>query len=849
MTMQAAEILGSKKRVLRLFKPRSIFPERMDHVYFVHTYSSQDSEFKPGHGVQAIRFKDGRLYIDDLPVLKPYFGSDLVTWKQQAKDHFTSGHLHIAGGGTELHGVVYRGSSASDAVQHDVFATSVAPVPYNTHISTSRYPAGTDPNKIPSDGWQTGLTLGIGYEQKVGDLVPVPVVTLDQQDISNFTTWSIDPKTQNTVLLLALDPSVVCDFDSSLYLQGSVEFDVLQVNPTFSGTLSSTCADQSGTGVYLWKGEANPQAAALTDDRVTAHFLSAMNFSPLAITEDELVQDDGLSVADLMSIVPDDSVSQTANDLLVENMKWAMAQDSDESKWLSKYFGEQPPVLSPSQQAVASKSLSWYQGHFAKSYLGWSFANYAGPNAPSVNLNADQKLKLKNFMQTGMAKDDDFNTQQNGVYLTAFIQAQPRLQNYINDTASNWAQQLFNVITSPAQMTLMINRVFGAAGEKGTMTPANNFATLLSALQPSAALAQQYIQAVLSGTLSNCAHQTTTTKDIVMEWLPDFLQEFLDQIAHGGTVPDEAALAAQQLRDMMQEMGGNISTVAGEIADFLVNANGANILQKTQTAETAFVKKWPKFAKVGQMMFFAAWCMGVVMVIKAFQNWSNLSPEDKAKTVTSAVTLGLEGLEIVPKFIQGVKEMGLDGWKKFTEWRNSLKAEERVGLIQEEVDPDWVENGAKEVAEVFDAEGGVIKAEGTLWDSILETGSKVIGVLGICASAALAVMSTIDFVNDIKSGQPITKEALDGIMMVTNIAMTVCLVLDLVVASTVFAMAGAVFAIIGMIVAIVMMFESKPKNPLDDFMSDVIIPFVDGLPPQTPPPNPSGGSTPTLVLA
>ena len=90
------------------------------------------------------------------------------------------------------------------------------------------------------------------------------------------------------------------------------------------------------------------------------------------------------------------------------------------------------------------------------------------------------------------------------------------------------------------------------------------------------------------------------------------------------------------------------------------------------------------------------------------------------------------------------------------------------------------------------------------------------------------------------SGQPVSKIVVDGIMAAANIGMTVCLVLDLVVATTVFAMAAAVFAVIGIIVAIIAMFVVKPKNPLDEFMTDTVIPFIDGLPPQTAPPSPGG---------
>lgn len=821
----------SRSRTLRLFHKPTVHPHKLNLAYFAHVYSEEQFSFVRDNGVQAIVFQDGKLHIDNIHIVKPYYGVDMVTWKQQTKEHFTSGHLFFSRGGTELHGMIYKGKNADDAKEHHVTATSIPPVPYKTKITKTRLDAGTDPSKIPSGDWQDGLVLEIGFEQSIGENIPTPKVILNDNDISSYTSWSIDSVTHNTVLLFNLDSGIVCDFDNSLYLDGSIQFDVMKPLPTFSGTIAGKCSDQSGSGVYFWQGEAESQSA----------FHANLNFAPVLLSENDLIQNDNnLSVAELMSIVPDDSVSSTANDLLMENMKWAMGLNSTEKDWLSMFFGENPPVIPPGRQTLVNKSLNWYQQDFAKAYLGWSIANYSGPNAPTKNLNNDQKLKLKYYLQTGMAKDSDFNIQQNGIYIDAFIQAKPRLQSYLADAGGNWAQQLFDVITSPAQITLMINRVWGAAGQPGTMAPANNFATLLTVLQPSGDLASKYIQYVVTGTLGNTVHQTTfKDKDIIMQWMPDFLQEFLNQIATRGTVPDSAKLAAEQLQLMLQDMGGKMTDLASELTDFVINANGANLLEKTRNAESAFALKYPKFAKVGQMMFFAGWCMGVIMVIKAFQNWKDLKPEDKAKAIISAVGLGFQGLEIVPTFIQGIKNMGIEGWQKFTQWRNGIKTQDEMIEMNKLVDGEWVKNGATETTPLFDSATGTIKTAGTTWEAICDIASKVIAVVGIAVSAAFAVLSTIDFIDDLKEGQPITKTVFDGIMMVTNIATTVCLVLDLFVATTVFAMAAAVLAVVGIIVAIIEMFVVKPKNPLDDFMSATVIPFVNGLPNQTPPPGTS----------
>jgi hypothetical protein len=833
-------------RTLKLFARPTFDPRALRQTYSAHAFEHEQAAFVAGHGVGEIRLDGGRLFVDEIPVLRPHMSHESLSWRQQAKGTFTAGNLWFARGGTELHGTVYRGTSSADATEHHVLATTIQPVAYDTRITTAREPDGTDPSTLPDSAWQTGLTLEIGYEMSTGDSAPTPVVCLNGEDVSDMTSWTIDDKTQQTVLMLALDPSIVCSLDPSLYLTGRIAFDQYKPLPTFSGTVSATCADQTGTGAYLWTGAARASA-----DGAAAPRPAAASPEPLELTAEHLEDDPSLSIAELMSIVPDSSVSDTANNMLLENMKWAMGQDSTEKGWLEMFTGEEPPVLSPDRQNVAAKSTTWYQQQFAKAYFGWGFTNYSGPNAPSVNLDDGQKLKLKYFLQTGMAKDPDFNLQQNGIYLQAFVGSKPRLQAYLADGGEKWAQQLYGVVTSPPQITLMVNRIFGTGGLQGAMTPANNFATLLSALEgPAGPLAKNYIQMVTTAVLTQLAHMTTwQDQGAVMEWLPAFLQTFLDQVATNQSLPDEAKIVAQQIHDMAQQLGGQVERVAEEAAAFVLNANGANILEKTQNAEIAFVKKWPQFQKVGQMLFFAAWCVGVVMVVKAFQNWKDLTPEQKGEAVLEAVSLGLSAVDVFPPILSGLKSMGLAGWQKFTAWRFGPEAQDQVADMNKlQSGEDFVENAANETTPLLDASTQTIKTAGTTWETVFATASKVVAIVGVVISAAFAVLSTYTFIKDILDGAPITQEVFDGIMAVTNIAMTVCLILDLVLATTVFAIAAAVLAIVGLVIALIEMFVVKPENPLDAFMKSTVIPFVDGLPAQTPPPAP-GGTTVRVALA
>src|SRR5262249_47373840 len=177
-------VMTAELKTLRFYRAPVADFETLNRHYHVHVHSDDHSDFIRGHLVQgheidSIRFENGQLFVDDVPILKPDFGTDTVTWRQQTQSHFTSGYLYFASEGKELHGVVSRGTNAQDAVTQDILATSVpifastlAQSPdesslshYTTQITTQRYAADhiKDPYNLPKDDWRPGARLGIGY--------------------------------------------------------------------------------------------------------------------------------------------------------------------------------------------------------------------------------------------------------------------------------------------------------------------------------------------------------------------------------------------------------------------------------------------------------------------------------------------------------------------------------------------------------------------------------------------------------------------------------------------------------------------------------------------------------------
>ena len=112
-----------------------------------------------------------------------------------------------------------------------------------------------------------------------------------------------------------------------------------------------------------------------------------------------------------------------------------------------------------------------------------------------------------------------------------------------------------------------------------------------------------------------------------------------------------------------------------------------------------------------------------------------------------------------------VKDMSVDIFNKIKAWRNSPDAQKSINEMGESVDPNYLQEGIDETTKLFNAETKTIEGEGTLWEKVFGGPFKVVlKVVGILVAAAVAAFSVYDLVQDIRSGQPITKTVLDGVM-------------------------------------------------------------------------------------
>jgi hypothetical protein len=404
--------------------------------FYLHTFD-EDHGWQPCAALPHLTVQNGGLALGGIEVVRPELRADQLYFRQHARDaqgtHYLAGQLFLHSNGIDAHGTINFGDSEETAVRYEVLATTIATAHYTTRLTTGTYPQGTDPATVPASDWAPGLALEIGFRQQIGNTVPTPVVILDGQDLSEYARYRADDR--YTYIDLTLD-DVACSFLPDCYRTTSLAFEAAALDPVGKGYVEALCSAPKGRraapNVRLWEATSALMAQEPAPLRTPMQMLS--------------MTDSAANLNELVTILPDEVVSDDANAMLMRNMKWAMGQDPTQRKWLADFFGETPPVISePGQQALVRQGIEWYQKKFSKAYLTKSFNTFHGPNEPQNRLPEDKAKALDDFLKSGLAKDKDFNTQHQGIYVDAYIGCKPALSKYINDTTSEvvgWAQTM-----------------------------------------------------------------------------------------------------------------------------------------------------------------------------------------------------------------------------------------------------------------------------------------------------------------------------------------------------------------------------------------------------------------------
>lgn len=787
------------------------------NVYDLLVYHKESAmDLKIADSLNELVISKGDVWLDGEKIHHPEFGLKSVNWSQQTSDSFCSGVLHFSVDGLAFTGTIHKGKTASAATAIHVTGTA-APTIFETNIIC-------DASKL------TGLNFKLGYKPSGMGGFPVSIRELglddNYQDIAPISSMKVDPQNNQLIVSIEFDPDIAAagyamfgeiwpaNFSLELSWDGkSFSGNMNQYDPQSQKPKPESCD---------WSGVSSPHSALIKDQALRLLAMAAPKKLSAAAPQ--------LSVGDLMTISPD-GVRDLANTMLIENMKYAMPDE-----WRSNLMGSEKPVLSQQRISQIQTAKDFYAQKLSPAYLTWGLANTDNP-AITVKLNSGQKRKLKYYLHNGLAKEKGYNAQANMLFIDAFIESSPKLKTYLDDKTTDWGQKLYDTLTTDEQINQVVNIVIA----NQSMQVPNRYATLIACFPNKSDLAIQYNKMLVSALMMHISSDYDgSDKSQIMEWLPDFIQQFILAYEHQPTDPDEQAEMArweqaEALKEAAEAIGG-IVQLANAMADCITAAGGASFYSKTKDAQQAFLDAHPKFSKVASFLRVAMLAGGIYSAVEGFMHWKELDTKGKIGLIITTVDLVGNLILAIPDIIK-ITDMSISGIVKVSRWFSST----RVGtLLSEGLDrlasrlpdaPDWLVRIATKIGDFFDAAKRLIVDSAEFLSKIFRGFAKFMRFFGVAVAGAFAVLSTITFVEDLLSGASTVDTVFDGLIAGTGILETVCLVVDLLVVTEVFAVAAAVLAVLGIIFVIVEMLIPKPKpeSPMDKFLKDTGIPFIAKL--------------------
>jgi hypothetical protein len=813
--------MKNKKALLK--SPKIQF-EKLNYSYDMAVFHEASKMDLAMPRLNRLVLSKGKVWLDGKPIVHPTFHDQSISWSQQLCDNYSAGTIHFSPDGMAFMGTIHEGKSSEDSTP--------------SYLSGVTPPTVFETTMTNKDQDIPGLELTIGYKLSKTGGFPEPIRTIgtsaNRQDIASFSSMKVNPENHQLMIAMEYNQDVAMagyEIFGALW-PACFSLELTWDGTGFQGTLQKYDATHPGEPLkeeWVWKGTSR-QHSQLSQQ----HTMAWLQKSPVQVLK---TTTPSKSVADLMTISPD-GVRDLANTMLMENMRYAMPKE-----WLHDLLGSEQPTLSQNRINQLNENKDFYAKKLAPAYLTWGLAN-TDNKAITVKLSAEQKNKLKYYFHNGLANEKGYNIQSNSLFLDAFIESSPKLQQYINDPVNDWGQKLYEALTTDAQ----INQVVSIIIANQSMEIPNRYSTLIACFPNKSNLAVDYNKQIMSALMMKISNNyNADDKDQIMDWLPDFIQQFITTYEHQPSNPDEQQEMArweqaQELQEAAEQMGGVIK-LADAMASVISTAGGATFYSKSSNAQEEWLRNYPKFGKVASFIRVGVLAGGIFSVVTGFMDWQNLKPKDKAGLIITTVDLAGNLILAVPDIIK-VGDISLNGIAKVSRWLSSTSVGrmlstglDRVARALPEA-PDWLVRLGTRMGEFFDSARRIIVDTAEYLSTFFRGFARFMQFFGVAVAGAFAVISTITFFEDLKNGAPGLQTAFDGIIAVAGIAETVCLVLDLVVlTTTVFAVAAAVFAVIGLIFVVVELFlpHPKPESPMDKFLKETGIPFVDKLP--SPPSN------------
>ena len=373
-----------------------------------------------------------------------------------------------------------------------------------------------------------------------------------------------------------------------------------------------------------------------------------------------------LSLDDLFTLTPPDSTElhDRTFALMEKCMKYEM---SDEDR--AAVLGDSKPILSGAEEAVAEAHKEFIGTRFAHCYLMNALSRQESFKSRITETQRNQLLYFfaGNDKDGCMSTDQDYRSANNDLARQAFIGLCPHVQDYIDNDGPGWAEKLHKYITSPEK--LLQFAIISEVDQDSAKIQKQ--AMVLYCLDPDQDLGLDFYNKVMMTKLQSNFDYFNGSDDCIddmIDIIGDILEVLVQTILAGDDkelVGDIVQQCQEELKELQAELDQYGKDMMATMVDFVTQvvkrggfsgdfwdryfSTGKNILDNMQPKIVGKALKWMCGMVLPSIAFF--------FTLKAFTNFDELTPEQKASVILDASNAALSMINKGgPKLLDKFKE-------------------------------------------------------------------------------------------------------------------------------------------------------------------------------------------------
>jgi hypothetical protein len=583
------------------------------------------------------------------------------------------------------------------------------------------------------------------------------------------------------------------------------------------------------------------------------------------------------------------SLDTAQGGMLGDCMVYALTDDTRQN-----LLGRTRPTLPQSVVSVITQpqQQTFLNDYCAPTLLGLGLSQNGDFSA---SFSPQQVAQLHYTASCLLARQPSYSVVNQAVFVPAAVASSPVLGTYADDSKNNWGQALYEYVTQPSALAAVRAEMFSDPPSRALFVRYTNLLTVLDpsgglaqkyagivyyahGVQPiaygidvgSPAL-QPYVREALPHVLDAIVTQWTTDTDPSGETGRHASAEMIQQL--DAQLGDREHLVEALVQVLIS--GGGANDLSGRLGMVATNLPASGLLRNAlqgvagqNVGAVALTDGARVIRGVGGLAGAAALGLSFMFALSSLREWEAMTPEQKAEAAAEAVQVVgvleqgssflpniLEGLSVIagkvgeqvgsipiPEFLTRLANAADELATRFVSWARGLleplygaaasfmeRLVARVPEVLRAISSRLVEA----VQPILQMTRNAFAPAGKLLSALGTFARKLIKGLVIVAQAVMAALFIVDFINDIRTGAPLSKTILDGIQAVS---LTELAIADVLAALTGIEQAASVslfFVGITLVAAVIqtilLLTSSPPPTPAQVYIQNTVLPFVDKL--------------------